>query len=309
MQSEQLILVTGGCGFIGTNLTLKLLAAGARVRILDNFVGGEWSPVLRSAAEIMRGDIRDDVVVAAALRGVSKVVHLAAFGSVIASIRDPRANFDVNVAGTINLLQAAVAAKTSKFIFASTGGAAIGEHSGPVNEGVVPRPLSPYGAGKVAGEAYCHAFSKTLGLNAVSLRFANVYGPHSSHKTSAVTRFLKAARDDEPIEIYGDGLATRDFLYVDDLCEGITRALDTDVHPGSIFHLASGVETSVNQLLRTVLDVAGKAQHPVRHLPRRAGEVEKNFASFELAKKSLGFSPSVKLVEGIARTWKWMKDN
>lgn len=306
MNRGDLIVVTGGCGFIGTNLTLKFLESGARVRVFDNLASGEWSPVLKSSAEFIRGDVRDAAAVVAAITGASKVVHLAAFGSVMGSIRDPLPNFEVNAAGTLNVLQACVAARVGKLVFASTGGAALGDHVGPVNEDVLPKPISPYGASKVAGEVYCHAFAKAFGLSTVCLRFANIYGPYSDHKTGAITKFLQAIQKNEPIEIFGDGNSTRDFLYVEDLCEGIVRALNVDIAPGSIIHLASGVETSINELVRITLQVTGKSNHPIHRMPLRRGEVRNNVASFGLAKELLGFSPSIDLPAGMRFTWTWL---
>ena len=308
MASDEVLLVTGGCGFIGTNLVMTLVAHGARVRVLDNLVGGKWSPVLTSSVEFINGDVRDFEAVKRAVAGVSKVIHLAAIGSVVDSVMDPLRSFEVNVAGTLTVLRACVAAQVNRLVFASTGGAAIGEHIGPVHEEAVPKPVSPYGASKVAGEAYCHAFAKSSGLHTIALRFANVYGPYSEHKRSAVVNFIRAVEEDKPIEVYGDGSATRDFLYVTDLCNGILLALEQDVAPGSLFHLASGIETSVNELIQVILRIAGKRDYPVIRSGSRVGEVQKNVASFELAKVKLGFEPVIALEEGISSTSRWFRN-
>jgi UDP-glucose 4-epimerase len=299
------LLVTGGCGFIGANLVPRLLEEGARVRVLDNMSRGSVANLEGVEVEVMEGDIRDEGMVARALVGVDAVIHLAAYGSVVESVADPVENFEVNVRGTLTLLQASAKAGVEKLIFASTGGALIGEAEPPVNEDSLPKPISPYGASKLCAEAYCHAFSQSYGLHAVCLRFANVYGPRGAHKGGAVTAFINALKTGEPMVVYGDGSASRDFLYVDDLCSGIVRALEGNPAPGSVLHLASGAETTIDELARTLAEIAGQPAHPIRYEPPRKGEVGRNFASFERARKTLGFSPRVSLREGLERTWRW----
>jgi len=301
----QHVLVTGGCGFIGSNLIPRLLERGRRVRVLDNLSMGDTALVEGLDLEILRGDIRDPEAAALACRGVDTVVHLAAFGSVVDSVRDPTANFSINAGGTLNMLQAAVAAGVGQFLFSSTGGALIGNATPPVNEQSLPRPISPYGAGKLACEAYLCAFAHSYGLCTKSLRFANVYGPNSAHKRGAVTAFIKAVWNGDPMRIYGDGSASRDFLHVDDLCCGILAALDADLPPATTLHLASGRETTVLELSRLIAAVAGRPDHPVEILPARAGEVQRNFATYDLAKKRLGFTPKLELEHGLQHTWDW----
>jgi len=273
--------------------------------VLDNLSKGRFSPILQSQAEILEGDIRDESLVSRAVKGASYVVHLAAFGSVLESIKDPWTNFDINLRGTVNVLRAVEAQKIRRLVFASTGGAAVGNHEGIVTERSQPRPISPYGASKVAGEAYCHAFAKAYNLSIAALRFANVYGPFSAHKNSAVVNFMRAVRNGSPIDVYGDGGATRDFLYVDDLCEGIERALGATGNVDPVLHLASGVETSISTLIQNILVVARKSDHPVRFHPQRAGEVVRNVASYRLAEQQLGFKPKVSLKDGLQTTWNW----
>lgn len=299
------LLVTGGCGFIGANLVPKLLAEGARVRVLDNMSRGSVANLEGVEVEVMEGDIRDQDVVARALDGVGVVIHLAAYGSVVESVAEPIENFEVNVRGTLTLLQASTRAAVDKVIFASTGGALIGEAEPPVNEDSLPKPISPYGASKLCAEAYCHAFARSHDLGTLCLRFANVYGPYSAHKRGAVTAFINALMSGEPMVVYGDGSASRDFLYVDDLCCGIVAALKGNWEPGAVLHLASGVETTIGELGRTLADIARRPDHPIRYEPSRKGEVSRNFASFERARQTLGFSPRVSLREGLERTWRW----
>ncbi|MGN2244817.1 NAD-dependent epimerase/dehydratase family protein [Frateuria sp. GZRR33] len=300
------IVLTGGAGFIGSNLLRALPATS--VAVFDNFSRGNRDALPEHVA-VFEGDIRDPVALGSALRGARAVVHLAAYGSVVESVGDPTANFDINAFGTQCVLEACRLQKVERVVFASTGGALIGDAIPPVDEGSLPRPISPYGASKLCGEAYCHAYAKSYGLRTVALRFANIYGPFSAHKKGAITRFMKALMRGEPITIYGEGTATRDYLHVDDLCRGISKALSQDIAPGEVFHIASGVETSVNALAALVSEVAGQPGHPIIRLPSRPGEVGRNFARFDKAAATLGFEPRVSLREGLASTWAWFCEN
>lgn len=298
------VLVTGGAGFIGANLVPVLLERGLRVRVLDDLTAGDPER-LASEVELVRGDVRDPAAVREALAGADAVVHLAAAGSVIQSIDDPITNFDINARGTLTVLAEAQAAGVGRFVFASTGGALIGNAPPPVDETSVPRPISPYGASKLSGEGYCHAFSGAYGLPTIALRFANVYGPHSERKRGAVTTFIHHAIAGEPITIHGDGTATRDFLHSDDLCSGIVAALHSATT--GVVHLASERETSIAELARLVLDAAG-AEVPIEHRPARRGEVERNFALARRAEQELGWTARVGLEEGMAATVAWFRD-
>ncbi len=242
-----------------------------------------------------------------AFDGISEVVHLAAYGSVVELIAAPEQNFLVNVQGTLNVLRTAQGAKVKRLVFASTGGALIGDAAPPVNENSLPKPISPYGASKLCGEAYCHAFAKSYGLETVCLRFGNVYGPHSAHKKGAVTTFIKALMKSEPIVIYGDGSASRDYVHVEDLCAGIAGALDADLAGGEVFHLASGRETTVLDLAESLRKVAGKPDHPIEFRPARRGEVARNFASYDKVHAAFGFTPRWKIEDGLASTWEWFQ--
>jgi UDP-glucose 4-epimerase len=297
-------LVTGAHGFIGANLVPRLLAGGTEIRAFDNFSRGRRENLGELDVEVVEGDVRDREAVAAALAGVDTVVHLAAFGSVAESVEEPFENFDVNARGTLVLLAASVAAGVEKLVFASTGGAIMGNTPPPVDETTVPWPISPYGASKLCGEAYCHAFAGSFGLPVVALRFANVYGPVSEHKKGAVTNFIKQALRREPLVIYGDGSATRDFLYVDDLCDGICAAVEAPL-ADDVVHLASGEETSIGDLARLVLELTGAEDVPIRYEERRRGEIERTFAKPERAAELLGFEPAVPLGEGMRKTVDW----
>jgi UDP-glucose 4-epimerase len=299
------VLVTGGCGFVGANLVPTLLSDGHRVTVLDDLRTGRVEYLKDLDVELVEGAVGDADLVAKLADPADAIVHLAAAGSVVDSVADPAANFAANVVGTFTVLDAARQTGIDRLVFSSTGGALIGDAAPPVNERSLPKPISPYGASKLAAEAYCHAFAKSFGIRTVSLRFANLYGPFSGHKKGAITVFFRALCNDDPIIIYGDGKASRDFMYVDDICDGIRRGLTADVAPGTVVHLATGVETSVAELADACRRVAGKPDHLIEYRPGRPGEVGRNFATYDLAAELLGFTPSVTLIDGLSRTWKW----
>jgi UDP-glucose 4-epimerase len=303
------ILVTGGAGFVGATLVRRLAAAGDRVRVLDNLSTGDAAHLAGVDAELVKGDILDAGALDAAVTGMDAVVHLAAAGSVILSIADPAANFDANVLGTFRVLDAARRAGVQRTVQASTGGALIGNATPPVSEASLPKPISPYGASKLAGEGYAHAFAAAYGLRTVALRFANVYGPWSEKKAGAITLFFRAIHTGQPIVIYGDGSASRDYTHVDDIARAIELALERDVPGGAVLHIASGVETTVAELADLCRDVAGAPDHPVEHRPSRAGEVGRNFATYDLARQVLGYAPSIGREDGIRRTWQWFQES
>jgi UDP-glucose 4-epimerase len=299
------VLVTGGAGFVGSNLVRLLLSDGFEVAVLDDFRTGRREYLEALDVEVVEGAIGDTELVTRLATGRDAIVHLAAAGSVVDSVADPVMNFEANVQGTFSVLNAARAADIGRLVFSSTGGALIGNAVPPVNEQSLPRPISPYGAGKLAAEAYCHAFAKSYGMTTVALRFANVYGPYSGHKKGAVTVFLRALHEGRPLNIFGDGKATRDFMYVDDICHGIHLGLTTDLAPGTVAHLATGVETSILELADACRTAVGLPDHPIEYLPIRPGEVERNFATYDYAQKAMGFEPSVALADGLVSTYEW----
>ena len=299
-------LVTGGCGFIGVNLTTRLVANGARVRIFDNLSLGKREDVEPLGVDLQVGDIRDFAAIKAACKDIDTVVHLAAHTRVIESVTNPELNFEINAIGTMNVLRACRDAGVKKFIFASTGGAILGEQEPPVHEGMVPRPVSPYGASKLVGEGYCSAFFGSYGLKTVALRFSNVYGPYSYHKGSVVAQFFRNLMQKEPLVVYGDGEQTRDFLYVADLVEAILLA-DKAEAAGEVFQIASGRETSIRTLLDTMKKVLPDLSFDIRYEPSRAGEISRNYASIEKARRMLGYDPTMKLDDGLKNTWGWFQ--
>jgi len=303
------VLVTGGCGFVGANLVRFLLEKGERITVFDNLSRGVRGYLDGLDVDFIEGDIRDAGALAGAMQEVDRVVHLAAFGSVVESVQDPKTNFDMNVFGTFNVLDQAVRNGIRKLVFSSTGGALIGNAAPPVNEQSLPRPISPYGAGKLCCEAYCHAFSQSYGINTVCTRFANVYGPYSDHKSGVINQFFRRITQDEPLVIYGDGTSTRDYIHVADLCDGITRALLNNGVKNDVIHLASGRETSLNELAALMVKISGKTEHPIEYREKRTGEVDRNFARYDHAREVLGFEPRHTLEEGLAETWAWLGRN
>lgn len=302
-------LVTGGCGFVGVNLIPKLISQGAHVRVLDNLSVGRREDIdnlSRQASDIdfQPGDVRDPLALAEACAGMDVVVHLAAHTRVVESLSNPELNFQINAIGTFNVLRACVDAGVKRLIFASTGGAILGEQQPPVHEGMVPRPLSPYGASKLAGEAYCSAFYGSFGLKTTALRFSNVYGPYSYHKGSVVAHFFKSILQNQPLVIYGDGKQTRDFIYVGDIVDAILLAIDADT-AGDVFQIASGRGTSVETLIATMRKLFPELALDVRYEAPRTGEIIHNYSSIDKAHRVLGYSPKVDLEDGLRRTWEW----
>jgi UDP-glucose 4-epimerase len=220
------------------------------------------------------------------------------------SVADPLADCELNVRGTVHALLAARDAGVSGFVFASSS-APLGEITPPAHEGLVPRPTSPYGASKLAGEAYCAAFAGSYGLPTVALRFSNVYGPYSYHKGSVVAAFCKRALAGEPLVVYGDGSQTRDFVFVEDLCRGIAAAV-TSGGKGLVAHLGSGSETTVLEVARAVSDRLGPVS--LEYLPERPGDVTRSFSDISLARETFGYAPRVGLADGLDRTAAWFTE-
>jgi UDP-glucose 4-epimerase len=298
------VLVTGGCGFIGANLIDYMARRGGfRVRVLDNESLGKRAHIADLDAEVIVGDICDEATLARALDGVDAVVHLAADTRVLDSIENPVLNFEVNVVGSFKLLKAMRQRGLKRIVNASTGGAIIGEADPPVHEGMVPKPLSPYGASKNAVEGYCYAFQASYGFEPVSLRFANVYGPRSFHKGSVVAAFFKNVLAGQKLVVYGDGSQTRDYVYVDDLCSGIVAGL-TAKEPG-VYQLGTGKPTSINELIEAMRGVVAPKTVEVDYRAFREGEVVYTYCNVSKAKGALGYDPSTPLAEGLARTWQW----
>ncbi|HEY3724275.1 MAG TPA: NAD-dependent epimerase/dehydratase family protein [Acidimicrobiia bacterium] len=302
--ASRTVLVTGGCGFIGVNLARSLVAAGYEPVAYDNLSTGRLEDGKAAGfAEIIEADILDADALARAARGVYGIVHLAARTGVVDSVEDPRGDLEVNVGGTLNALLAARDGGASAFVFASSG-APLGSVEPPGHEGLAPRPLSPYGASKLAGEGLCSAFAGSYGLPANALRFTNVYGPYSYHKGSVVAAFMKRIMDGGPLVVYGDGSQTRDFLFVDDLCRAVVAVLERRPQ-GELFQLGTGVETSVSELVAALVAVFPGREVDIRYEPARAGEIARSFSDIAHARRALDYRPSVSLDEGLRVTRDW----
>jgi UDP-glucose 4-epimerase len=317
------VVVTGGCGFIGRNLLGSARARGVQVRVIDNLSAGAdddlsfLGPVRRldpaaahgwdDAIQVLRADARDLATVEKACRDADAVVHLAASTGIVESLADPPANAATNVLGTVVVLEACRRQGVRGCVVASSG-AALGEAPPPLHEAVWPNPISPYGASKLAGEAYCLAYRAAFGLGAVALRFSNVYGPHSTHKTSVVARFVSTILAGGTLTLYGDGRQTRDFLFTDDLAGAIWAAVAAPRAPSGVYQIGSGVETSVNDLIACLGDLAearlGRRSR-VEHRPRRAGEVVRNVPDPSRARAELGWSAVTPLARGLEATFEW----
>ena len=295
---------------------------GQRLRVLDSLVAtGVIAPELNRLKrvsdkrlgnhrhELVVGDIRDRTLALAAGKDVDVIVHLAACTGVVGSIEDPFEDCDVNVRGTLNCLESARRNECDAFVLASSG-APLGEQNPPVHEEMVPKPISPYGASKMAGEAYCRAYHGSFGLRAMALRFSNAYGPHSRHKTSVIGEFIRRAVRGETLVVYGNGSQTRDFIHVSDIVEAIIRATERG-RGGEVYQIATQTESSVAEVARLVGDAVGECGGglaSVVHKPSRKGEVHQNYADITKARTELGWEPRRGLEEGIRGLVQWWRN-
>lgn len=315
-------LITGGCGFIGTSLVSALLRSNQAksIRILDNlsvgsrddlsevcsFIekkssskdGGAGAPV-----ELIIGDIKDYADCLSCCKDIDVVVHLAANTGVAPSVENPRSDMEANVIGIFNMLEASRQSGVKGFIFASSG-APLGEVEPPIHEKIAPSPVSPYGASKLAGEGYCSAFYRTFGLKTIALRFGNVYGPRSKHKSSVIAKFIRQALNGEGLDVYGDGTQTRDFIYIDDLIQAVMLSVRAD-KGGEVFQIATYKETTVNEIAEKIRDliegITGN-RVAITYSSPRLGDVKRNYSDISKAKSMLGYAPQFDLDAGLKRT-------
>jgi len=300
------LLITGGAGFIGANLVAELSARGGyAITVLDDLSAGCRERLATHDVRLHVADLRDRAALATALAGQDAVVHLAARTSVIDSVADPEADFDVNVRGSLVLLEAARAAGVHRIVAASSGGTVVGADQPPAHEGQVPRPRSPYGAGKLAMEGYLAAYAGSYGMTTCALRFANVYGPLSERKGSVVAAFFRRLLRGEELVVHGDGTQVRDYIYVGDVVAGIRQALES--RASGVYQLGTGRPTTLNELLAVMAATVGQRKLPVRHAPARAGEVHATWCDIRRARAAFGFAPATGLREGLGRTWTWFK--
>jgi UDP-glucose 4-epimerase len=317
-------LITGGCGFIGTSLIARLLLntdVKHNIRILDNLSTGTRADlssvtsfmevegidnlsVSLDGVELVVVDILDEDLAYKLTKNIDVIVHLAANTGVGPSVENPRLDCFTNVIGVFNYLDAARINKVPRFIFASSGAPA-GEVDPPIHEELPPHPVSPYGASKLAGEGYCSAYNKSYGIDTVMLRFGNVYGPRSLHKSSVVAKFIRQALDGETLEVYGDGTQTRDFIYIDDLVDALILSSHVDNIGGEAFQIASGMETTVGEMTDNLIHVMeryGIKNIKVINGETRIGDVTRNYSDTTKAKQRLNWQPKVSQEEGLLKT-------
>jgi len=300
---SDLYLVTGGGGFIGSHIIDELLARGHRVRVLDNFATGRRENIVHVAGdiELIEGDITSYERVHNAARGVDVVIHLAALPSVPRSIQDPLTTHQVNTTGTLNVLLAARDEGVKRVVIASSSSVYGANPLLPKREDMVLLPISPYGVSKLAAERYCMAFSAVYGLETVALRYFNVFGPRqnpNSQYSAVIPKFMDMALSGERPVIYGDGLQTRDFTYVQNVVEGTLLAAVAPEASGHAMNVACGESSSVLDLVETIRRVLGvDLQYDLE--PARIGDIKDSYADIGLARQLLGYDPVVTLEQGI----------
>jgi UDP-glucose 4-epimerase len=299
-------LVTGGAGFIGSHIARRLLDIGEEVRILDNFASGNRAnlAVLDGGAEVIEGDIRDVEAVRRATRGVQIVIHQAAEASVPRSVADPEMTYDVNVTGTLNVLQAARDVGCARVVFASSSAVYGDAPEMPKHEAMLPVLLSPYASSKLAGEGLCQVFGRSFGLDTVALRYFNVFGPRqdpNSAYAAVIPRFLAALTAGERPVIYGDGGQSRDFVYIDNVVDANLKAAVAGGAAGKSFNIAAGCSVTLNEMLALVAGMLDVEANP-HYEPERAGDIRHSQADISLARANLGYEVSVPFEEGLRRT-------
>lgn len=315
-------LITGGCGFIGTSLIKKILKENPRsyIRVLDNLSVGSREDLKEvcnfnekkiddtehfKGVDLIVGDILDFETCCKVSRDIDCVVHLAANTGVSMSVESPRTDMEVNVIGTFNMLESSRLCGVNNFIFASSGASA-GITEPPIHEELATHPVSPYGSSKLAGEGYCSSYFHTFGISTNCLRFGNVYGPRSKHKSSVVAKFISQAINGEELEVYGDGSQTRDFIYIDDLVNAIMKASNSN-KGGEIFQIATGHEVTLNELvnlLSKILDDLIQLKPIIKYGNKRKGDVLRNYSDTSKAYSILGWRALTKLEDGLTQTVK-----
>ncbi len=305
-------LVTGGAGFIGSNIVEELVKRGKKVRVLDNFITGKRENLIpfKNKISLIEGDIRDKNAIAKAVKGVDFVIHQAALRSVAKSVEDPLATNDTNVFGTLNLLVAAKEAGVKRLVYASSSSAYGNAKKFPQKETDLPVPISPYGVAKLAAEHYCITFAKTFGLETVSLRYFNVFGPRQnpeSKYSAAIPAILVRMLKNEPPIAEWDGKQSRDFTYVANVVEANLRACIVPKISGETFNIACGSTTSILDIIRETNKILGLKLKPV-YGPKRPGDVRKSYADISKMKNILGLTKIVGFEEGLKYTIDWFKN-
>ncbi len=300
-------LVTGGGGFIGSNLTHQLVEAGHQVRVFDSFATGRRENLagLEGRFDLIEGDLRDADAVRRAVDGMEFVLHQAALPSVPRSVAAPIESNDVNVNGTLNVLVAARDAGVKRVVYAASSSAYGDTDVLPKVETLPTKPLSPYAVAKLAGEHYCAAFSRVYGLETVALRYFNVFGPRqdpASQYSAVIPLFISAIQAGRPLMIHGDGEQSRDFTYIDNVVQANLRACVAGTEAvGEAMNVGVGSRITLNQLAAELGRIMGRMPEII-YTERRAGDVRDSQASIEKAQRLIGYEPTVSLAEGLART-------
>lgn len=308
-------LVTGGAGFIGSHIVEKLLQEGYFVRVLDNFSSGkefniEFSKGLgKDKFELIRGDIRDKAICDKACEGIDYISHQAALRSVPKSMNDPESYNDVNINGTLNLLQAALKNKVKRFVFASSSSVYGDVDRFPEREDVLPLLISPYALSKLANEYYCRIFSNAWGLETVGLRYFNVFGPRQAlddEYAVVIPKFIHCIFHDEQPPIFGTGKQSRDFTYIDNVVQANILAMTTVGIKHEIFNVANGKDNTVLGLVNLLNKIIGKNIQP-KFLPVRAGDVFKTLADISKIRSKLGYKDPISFEKGLRKTVEYFR--
>ena len=305
--------MTGGAGFIGSNICKKLVSQGCFVRVIDNLLTGKKSNLADIIAriEFIEADMGNEGIARTAMKDIDVVLHQGALPSVPRSIDDPAATHKHCVDATFTLLLAARDAGIKRFVYASSSSAYGDTPTLPKVETMRPQPLSPYAVGKLVGEYYCSVFSKVFGLETISLRYFNVFGPHqdpTSQYAAAIPAFVTAILKDEPPTVFGDGEQSRDFTYVDNVVEANLLAARAKHTAGEVVNIACGQAITVNAVIDIINEVVGKNVKPIYDAPR-PGDVKHSLADITLAKKLIGFKPTVSFKQGLQKAIDWYREN
>ncbi len=296
-------LVTGGAGFIGSHLAARLVELGHDVRVLDDLSTGQRSNIaaIEDAIDFVEGDLRDGQTCDRACEGIDVVFHQGAIPSVPLSVEKPLASHEANVNGTFNILSAAHRQRCRRLVYAASSSAYGDIDVSPKHEGLNPEPLSPYAVQKLTGELYARAFYECFGLQTLSMRYFNVFGPRQDPKSqyaAAIPAFVTTILANRPPTIYGDGQQTRDFSYIENILHANLLAAEVDQTCGQVINIACGQAVSVNLVIRRVNELLGKKIEP-DYAPPRKGDVKHSLADVRLAKELIGYEPQVDFEEGL----------
>jgi UDP-glucose 4-epimerase len=307
------VLVTGGAGFIGSHLVEALVREGHRVRVLDNFFSGRIGNLaaVRSDVEVIRGNCAEPGTARKAVRGIEAVYHEAAVPSVARSVDDPTLSHRANATSTLSMLVAARDAGVRRFIYAGSSSIYGDSPALPKHEGMTPRPLSPYAVAKLVGEHYLRVFAELYGLETLTLRYFNVFGPRQdpgSPYSGVISLFTTALLSGRTPVIYGDGGQSRDFTYVDNVVAGNLKALAAPNARGQSMNVATGRAVTLRELLARLWKGVGRPAKPERR-PARAGDIRHSLADIRLARRFLGYAPAVDFETGLARTVEWYRES